>query len=51
VKCTESEDEKNEHNYTFGYGSNCQTLLKRLYFYKIIETFPLQEIILHQKYV
>jgi len=53
VKCIESEDEKNEHNYTFGYRSNCHTILKRWYFYKIIEkkTFPLQEIILHQKYI
>lgn len=52
VKCIENEDEKNEHNYTFGYRSNCQTVLKRLYFYKIIKkTFPLQEIILHQKYI
>ena len=51
VKCIEIEDEKNEHNYTFGYRSNCHTLLKRLYFYKIIQMFPLQEIILHQKYI
>ena len=51
VKCIESEDEKNEHNYTFGYRSICQPLLKRWYFYKIIQMFPLQEIILHQKYI
>ena len=42
VKCIESEDEKNEHDYTFGYRSNCHTLLKILYFYKIIQMFPLQ---------
>jgi len=29
VKCIESEDGK---NYTFGYRSNCQILLKRLTF-------------------
>jgi hypothetical protein len=28
-----------------------QPLLKRSYFYKIIQMFPLQEIILHQKHI
>jgi hypothetical protein len=51
VKCIESEDGKNDNNYTFGYRSNCQTLLKRLYFYKIIKMFPLEESILHQKHI
>lgn len=51
VKCIESEDGKNDNNYTFGHRSNCQTLLKRLYFYKIIKMCPLEESILHQKYI